>query len=134
MDATHTAWGRFSPAAALDEGLVAMIAALQPSVVQVRAGRSGAGSGIIWDSDGLIVTNHHVVARHAAVGVLLEDGRELEGAVVASDPTLDLSLLKVAASGLPAARIGASASLRVGEIVSVKIESSDAHDLHGIAV
>jgi serine protease Do len=118
MAATHTALGHFGQAAAaLEEGLVAMIAALQPSVVQVLAGRVGAGSGIIWDAGGLIITNHHVVARQESVQVLLHDGRQLSGAVVASDPTLDRALLRVAAADLPAARIGASSSLRVGEVV-----------------
>jgi serine protease Do len=118
MVATQTLVADLAAAAAsLDTDLVQMIAAVQHSVVQVRSGRHGAGSGIIWQASGVIMTNHHVVARSDQASVLLYDGRELAASVTARDPILDLAILQVAASELPAARIGASERLRVGEVV-----------------
>ena len=58
MVATQTMMAALAQtAASLDTDLVQMIAALQPSVAQVRSGRHGAGSGIIWQADGLIMTS-----------------------------------------------------------------------------
>ena len=85
------------------------------TVVLVRSGR-GSGSGVIWDSDGLIVTNNHVVHGENA-GVVLRDGTRLAAHVVARDPGHDLAALRVEAHGLPAARIGDSTRVHVGQIV-----------------
>lgn len=89
---------------------------VQRSVVLVRAGSNGSGSGVIWRSDGLIVTNDHVAPFERAE-VLLADGTRLSGRVVARDRALDLAVLQVGATGLPAAVIGDSRRLRVGELV-----------------
>lgn len=92
-----------------------MIERLRKSVVQVRSGRRGAGSGIVWDAN-RIVTNAHVVGSRQTVAVVLEDGTQFEARVARSDPRLDLALLEVDAE-LPAASIGESDKLRVGELV-----------------
>lgn len=97
--------------------LVQMIDRAQAGVVQVRTERRGIGSGVIWSANGQIITNHHVVEGRASVQVLLTDERQLEATVVASDPSLDLALLKIAAADLPALSAGDSARLRVGELV-----------------
>src|SRR5512138_1065629 len=86
-----------------------------PSLVVVRGHRFGAGSGIVWDSNGLILTNHHVVGRHLPI-VLLQDNREYESRLVARDPDVDLALLSIEATGLTPLR-PVSASPRVGEMV-----------------
>jgi len=86
---------------------------LRRSTVQVRAGRSGAGSGIIWNSDGLIVTNAHV-ARGKRLGVELEDGRVLHASVSERDDARDIAALHIDASALPAATIGDSDLVRPG--------------------
>jgi len=53
-----------------------MIESAQRSVVQVRSGGRGIGAGVVWDPDGLVMTNHHVVAGgHRKVTVALHDGR-----------------------------------------------------------
>jgi serine protease Do len=77
----------------------------------------GIGSGFIIDSNGLILTNAHVVEGATSLTVALEDGRELDARVVASDASLDLAVVKVAATGLPTVEIGSSADLQVGQLV-----------------
>jgi len=100
----------------LDDTTAALAAYLGPRVVEVRSGERGAGSGVIWGSDGLIVTNAHVV-RAPAMEVVLADGTVLPATVTARDETHDLAALRVAATGLPAAAAGDSDSLRVGQVV-----------------
>jgi serine protease Do len=91
-------------------------AALRRITVEVRAGRLARGSGVIWRSDGLIVTNAHV-ADGGRAQVVLADQRALPAALVARDRELDLALLRVGAVGLPAAGLGDSDHLRPGELV-----------------
>ncbi len=79
--------------------------------------RRGEGSGIIVDSDGYILTNHHLVPGAARIRIRLADKRELTARRVGSDPSTDLALLKVEERGLPAARLGDSDKLRVGDWV-----------------
>ena len=88
---------------------------VSPSVVNVDAGRRG-GTGMVWSSDGHVVTASHVVGRSTAVTVELGDGRELEAKVVGRDPYSDIALLKVDASGLAPMRMG-SADVKVGQFV-----------------
>lgn len=75
------------------------------------------GSGFIWDHGGLIVTNAHVVEGASRITVNLNDGRKLPAEVIGVDPDSDLAVLKVDAEGLPAAPIGSSADLLIGESV-----------------
>jgi serine protease Do len=93
-----------------------LVQRLRSSVVIVRDGGRGSGSGVIWQPDGVIVTNHHVTpGTHAQVE--LTDGRQFQASVRRSDPEHDLAMLQVPALGLPAARIGDSSRLRAGELV-----------------
>jgi len=91
---------------------------LRRSTVQVTEarGRRGGGSGVIWSSDGLIVTNAHV-ARSDRARIELWDGRAFEAEVTARDTRRDLASLKVRAEQLPTAAAGDSNSLRPGELV-----------------
>jgi len=83
-----------------------------------RGERQGAGTGFIIDSQGYVVTNEHVVRDADEVLVKLWDERELAADVVGRDPKLDLALLKIKSGGeMPAVRLGASGSLRIGEHV-----------------
>ena len=98
--------------------LVEIVNRLQPSIVQVRNGGRGAGTGIIWSADGYIITNHHVVpGDKATIQVHLSDGRALEARVVDRHPKQDLAMLQVTAGDLQAAPAGDSSKLRVGEWV-----------------
>jgi serine protease Do len=87
------------------------------SVVLVRGTRGSAGSGVIWDTPGLVLTNHHVVPGPNAQ-LVLSDGRRLNARVVRRSASLDLAALTVDADVRQlAARIGNSDSLRVGDLV-----------------
>ena len=92
-----------------------LIKTLRRSVVLVR-GRDGHGAGVIWDRQGLIVTNDHVVRGDRAM-VELADGRQLEARVTARDREEDLALLHVSARDLPTVPAGDSQNLRVGELI-----------------
>jgi serine protease Do len=77
----------------------------------------GVGSGVIIDPKGYIITNAHVVGENPEeLTVFFKDGRELDGKVLWKDSLLDLAVVKVEATGLPAAELGDSDSLIVGEI------------------
>lgn len=78
----------------------------------------GQGSGAIISPDGFIITNNHVVEGVKTCRVTLSDGSELEGKVMGTDPKTDLALVKVAsATPLPAAQLGDSEALQVGDWV-----------------
>src|SRR5699024_9701084 len=78
----------------------------------------GVGSGVIVDSNGYILTNSHVIGDGKAkeLNVLFESGDKMPGKVLWSDPALDLAIVKVDKTGLPAADLGDSDSLEVGEL------------------
>jgi serine protease Do len=101
----------------VSESLVDLADQTRRSVVLVRSGRYGSGSGIVWSSDGTIITNYHVVAGRTSAQVTFSDDSELRATVIAGDPALDLAVLKVAATGLPAAPVGLSQELRIGQLV-----------------
>ena len=82
-----------------------------PSIQQ----QQGQGSGFITRSDGVILTNAHVVEGASEVDVTLPDGRSFSGKVLGFDPVTDVAVVKVAATGLPVAPLGDSAKVRPGE-------------------
>jgi serine protease Do len=77
----------------------------------------GSGSGFIIDKDGYVLTNYHVIEDADRITVTLADGRTLRGEVVGTDPAIDVALVRVGGTGLPAAPMGNSDDLRVGEWV-----------------
>ncbi|HHT73254.1 MAG TPA: trypsin-like serine protease [Firmicutes bacterium] len=79
--------------------------------------QKGIGSGLIYREDGYILTNNHVVQDADEIVVRLPNGQSYRGEVVGRDPLSDLAVLKVEASGLPAAAVGDSNALRVGQSV-----------------
>ena len=110
-------------AAAAANGTVAgAAAAASPSTVDIRVatGRGAAeGSGVILTADGAVLTNNHVVEGAAGrITVTLNDGSERTATVVGTAPSYDLAVLRMqGASGLPAATLGSSANLQVGQQV-----------------
>ncbi|WP_089612057.1 S1C family serine protease [Dehalobacterium formicoaceticum] len=92
------------------------ITANQTDVFGKRYESSGTGSGIIIDNQGHIVTNNHVVEGASALTVILQDGTKLKANLVGRDATTDLAVIKVDKTGLPAAELGDSAKLAVGEL------------------
>ena len=90
---------------------------LRRATVQVQSGaRQSFGSGIVWSSDGLILTNAHV-ARPGIVQVQLWDGRSLAARTVSRDLRRDVAALRVAAPDLESAEPGDSSAVRPGELV-----------------
>ncbi|HEY0382066.1 MAG TPA: trypsin-like peptidase domain-containing protein [Candidatus Elarobacter sp.] len=100
----------------IERELEALAEKLRASTVAVRLGRGGAGSGVIWASDGAIVTNAHVANRPAAE-VILSDGRSFRARVERRDERRDLALLRIDATGLPAAAVRDARDVRVGEVL-----------------
>ena len=99
--------------------LVPEVAArLQPSVVTILTA-GGSGSGVVYDADGLIVTNEHVVrGSGTAVEVAFADGQRVAGAVLATDVVTDLALVQADRAGLPEARFQPELP-RIGELAIV---------------
>jgi S1-C subfamily serine protease len=109
------------------DAIVRVANLVKPSVVtitsQETAGLSpfsvpatGVGSGFIVSSNGLILTNDHVVAGSTSLTVVLDDTRSLPATIVSTDPTHDLALIKVNATGLTAVTLGDSGSVQVGQL------------------
>lgn len=91
-------------------GVVELVREFSPKTVAVeirgeQLGQAvqGVGSGVIWSSDGVIVTNNHVVAPAEEIVVMLADGARHDAEVIAGDVRTDLALVQIDAEGLPAA-------------------------------
>ena len=101
----------------------AVLAAVAPSVVQIEIETEdavfggGAGTGFIISPDGQVVTNAHVVEDAVTIKVMLSDGTVKSAELVQKDPTRDLAVLKIKGDNLPAARLGNSAEVEVGDEV-----------------
>jgi serine protease Do len=79
--------------------------------------QQGAGSGVVIRPDGYIVTNNHVVQGATTIKVTLTGGKTLTGRIIGRDPLADLAVIKVDSKDpLPAARLGKSGSLEVGQL------------------
>ncbi|MBU6428181.1 MAG: trypsin-like peptidase domain-containing protein, partial [Cyanobacteria bacterium REEB65] len=79
--------------------------------------QKGIGSGFVVNSDGLVVTNEHVVEGRSEMTVTLSDGRRFKGKVLGYDSNVDLALVKVPAKGLPALPLADSNRAEVGDWV-----------------
>jgi len=84
---------------------------------QQREQPRGVGSGFVLTSDGLIMTNAHVVEGADDVIVTLADKREFKAKIIGSDKRSDVAVVKIDATGLPAVRTGDVGRLKVGEWV-----------------
>src|SRR6185295_2730611 len=100
---------------AYSQAVIGAVDTVGPAVVNVQRGDVGAGSGVIFTPDGLVLTNHHVVHGAARVDVILTDGRALRADVIGQDAGTDLAVLRVDAT-LPWARFGDSRRVRVGQV------------------
>ena len=100
---------------AYSQAVIGAVEMVGPAVVNVHRGDAGAGSGVIFTPDGLVLTNHHVVDGAARVEVNLTDGRVLRADIIGQDAGTDLAVLRVDAT-LPFARFGDSRRVRVGQV------------------
>lgn len=116
-----------SDAALLDaysRAVVGVVEAVGPAVVSIgiqRKGKgpqegAGAGSGVVVAQDGFILTNHHVVESAETLSVTLVDGRQSAARLVGGDPHTDLAVIRATQTDLPAAELGDSDALRVGQL------------------
>jgi len=101
--------------------VVAVAEAVRPTVVQVdvvggSGTGSGNGSGVVYRSDGYIITNNHVVSTAGRLSVTFADGTSETARVVGTDRDSDLAVLKVDRSGLPAIAVRDEEELEVGEL------------------
>jgi len=111
-----------------EKDVIAAIQKVSPAVVSVATLRviqeslfdavpvRGLGSGIIFDSNGGILTNHHIVEDAERVEVVTSDGKKFQGEVLGSDAMSDVAVVRVDGEGLPAVKLGDSDKLVVGQI------------------
>jgi S1-C subfamily serine protease len=93
-------------------------AVVRVDVRDAKRQRGGSGSGVAVASDGLILTNSHVVSGQHRVELALTDGRRLSGRVIGDDPDTDLALVRTEeTASLASARLGDSKALRRGQLV-----------------
>jgi S1-C subfamily serine protease len=91
---------------------------VRPAITQILVeGKDGAasGSGVLFRSDGHLLTNFHVIDGADAVKVVIDSGRELTATVIGSDPDNDVAVLKIDGGPFPVATLGSAADLRVGQ-------------------
>lgn len=88
-----------------------------PEFFGPRGPQQGSGSGVVISQDGYIVTNNHVIAGADEIEVVLNDKRSFNATIVGTDPSTDIALIKIEASGLPFLAFGNSDQLQVGEWV-----------------
>ena len=110
----------------LNDEQATVVDRVQKSLVEVRNGREsssrddsrseGFGAGVIWQSDGIIVTNAHVIHRQS-LHVALRDGRTLAARLIAYDQANDIAALATDATNLDAIDLGDSEALHPGQLV-----------------
>lgn len=106
-----------------------IIAKNSPSVVEIRTEevardiwlnnyvKKGAGSGVIINTDGYIVTNNHVIAGARSITVTLKNQKTYSATLIGTDPETDIAVIKIKANGLRAVKFGDSNKLQMGQFV-----------------
>lgn len=111
---------------AYSSAVISVVESAGPAVVGISVRRPspryigdlvGAGSGVIISPDGFILTNAHVVYRARRLTAMLQDGAQLECAVVGADLASDIAVIRANASDLPHAQLGDSGLLKVGQLI-----------------
>jgi S1-C subfamily serine protease len=94
-----------------------------PSIVTVQVRSSdvgsfvadGSGSGVVMSTDGLLITNHHVVDQAQQVHVIFADGRTYDAEIVGSDERTDIAVLRITGADLTAVEIGSTSTMAIGD-------------------
>jgi S1-C subfamily serine protease len=114
---------------AYSEAVIQAVERVAPAVVSIdvrkrgsNAGRrtpahAGTGSGFVFASDGLILTNSHVVEDAGTIDVVLPDGREERADLIGHDPDTDVAVIRISGTDLPSLEFGESQRLRPGQLV-----------------
>ena len=93
------------------------VVAISTTIQSGYGSGQSSGSGFILTEDGYVITNYHVVEDATAINVVMHDGTEYAADLVGKDSSNDLAVLKVEATGLPAATLGSSRDLVIGDMV-----------------
>ena len=122
--------GRATQAVDFQNAVELVVERVRPAVVQITNEQgqggllrrsetvpAGVGSGVIYDDQGRILTNDHVIEGAERLLVTLPDGRSFPGKLIGRDPQTDLAVLQISADNLPRAELGDSSTLRVGQWV-----------------
>ncbi len=98
--------------------LTELFESVRPAIVQIRNEQRGGGTGVVWQTDGRIITNNHVVPNdNDKIQVHFVDGRSFAAEIIQRNPSLDLALLQIQGDTFQALPVGDSSKLRVGELV-----------------
>ncbi|HEX2047537.1 MAG TPA: trypsin-like peptidase domain-containing protein [Acidimicrobiales bacterium] len=97
--------------------VVAIADRVRPAIAQLKVerGRTGSGSGVLFRSDGHLLTNAHVVDGATSVAVVLSSGKELPARVIGSDAASDTAVVKIDGGPFPVAELGTTTDLKVGQ-------------------
>ena len=101
----------------LSNAMAALVEAAGPNIVRVEARGRVPASGVVWSSEGIIVTAHHIVEHDDNIKIGLADGNTVNATLLGRDPNTDLAVLKAEANGLTAATWVDAAELRVGHLM-----------------
>ncbi len=106
---------------AYSRAVVGVVDKVSPAVIGIQPRgnqqRGGSGSGFLITPNGYALTNSHVVQGREIVSARTTDGDRLDAELIGDDPATDLALIRLAARDLPAAALGDSDTLRVGQLV-----------------
>jgi S1-C subfamily serine protease len=101
----------------ISNGLAGIVEAVGPSIVRVEARRRMPASGIVWSSDGTVITADHTIEREDNIQVGLDDGRTAPAALIGRDATTDVAVIRVQAEGLRPPTWAGAPDVRVGHLV-----------------
>jgi len=101
----------------LSNSLAELVTAAGPSVARVEGRSRFPATGVVWSSEGVIVTSHHVLESDEGLQVGLGDGQSVPASLVGRDPSTDLAVLRTSARGLAAPAWANGDDLKVGHLV-----------------